>query len=62
MKPPANPETFSLFGEPLNKSPILLWLPTDPEKYREKLQALENEYKKTLYEYEKERENPEKGS
>jgi len=60
MKPPIAPETFSLFGEPLNKSPILLWLPTDPEKYQQKLRELENNYGRAFFDYEKDQENPEK--
>ena len=60
MKPPIAPETFSLFGEPLNKSPILLWLPTDPEKYQQKLRELENNYSRAFFDYEKDQENPEK--
>jgi len=60
MKPPAAPETFSLFGEPLNKSPILLWLPSDPEKYQEKLRELENNYSRAFFDYEKDQNNPEK--
>jgi len=60
MKPPAAPETFSLFGDPLYKSPILLWLPTDPDKYQEKLRELENHLSRAFFDYEKDPENPEK--
>ncbi len=54
------PETFSLYGEPLYKSPILLWLPTDPDKYEAKLQELEHNYSRAFFDYEKDQENPEK--
>jgi tetratricopeptide (TPR) repeat protein len=60
MKPPEAPETFSLFGEPLYKSPIVLWLPSDPVKYQEKIQELEHQYSRALFDYEKDSDNPEK--
>jgi tetratricopeptide (TPR) repeat protein len=60
MKPPAAPETFSLFGTPLNKSPIMLWLPTDPEAYQAKLQELEHNYSRAFFDYEKKQDDPEK--
>ncbi len=60
MKPPLAPETFSLFGEPLYKSPIRLWLPTDEEKYDQKLRELENNYSRAFFDYEKDQNNPDK--
>ncbi len=60
MKPPAKPETFSLFGEPLYKSPIMLWLPSDPDKYQEKIRELENNYSRAFFDYEKDTDNPER--
>ena len=32
-----NIEAFSLFGEPLYKTPITLWLPSEKEAYERKL-------------------------
>ena len=60
MKPPIAPETFSLFGEPLYKSPIMLWLPTNPETYQAKLKELEDKYLKALDEYRNDLDDPEK--
>lgn len=60
MKLIATPETFDLYGEPLYKSPILLWLPTDPEAYQNKLQELEQNYSRALLDYEKNQNDPEK--
>jgi tetratricopeptide (TPR) repeat protein len=59
MKPPIQPETFSLFGKPLTKSPIVLWLPADPNKYQEKIRELEDNYNKALLDYYDDPENPE---
>ena len=54
------PETFSLFGEPLYKMPIVLWLPTDPEEYEEKIRELKANYEKALSEYSSDPNDPEK--
>jgi len=35
------PEAFSLFGEPLYRRPIRLWLPTEPGAYDDKMRELE---------------------
>jgi len=59
-KLPATPETFSLFGEPLYKKPIMLWLPSDEEVYREKLLELQENLSKAQQEYKAEPDNPEK--
>lgn len=54
------PETFSLFGEPLYRMPIVLWLPTEPEAYAEKIRELETNYEKALSEYRSDPDDPEK--
>ncbi len=46
MTLPEVPETYSLFGEPLYKSPIMLWLPEDPEAYEAKMKELNDDYEK----------------
>jgi len=46
--PPRPPEAYSLFGEPLFASPIRLWLPSDPEEYRLKLEELQRERDRAL--------------
>jgi tetratricopeptide (TPR) repeat protein len=59
MKPDA-PETFSLYGEPLYKSPILLWLPTEPTAYQVKLKELKDNLHKAKEEYRQDPDDPEK--
>jgi tetratricopeptide (TPR) repeat protein len=53
-------ETFSLFGEPLYRSPIRLWLPDDEEAYGEKLRELRENYDKALREYMEDPDDPER--
>ena len=59
-KLPATPETFNLFGEPLYKKPIMLWLPSDEEAYQEKLLELEENLRKAQQDYEEAPDDPEK--
>ena len=60
MTLPDVPETFSLFGEPLYKSPIMLWLPEDPEAYKAKIKELNDDYENAKKEYEATPDDPEK--
>lgn len=57
---PGTPETFSLFGEPLHRRPIRLWLPTDEEAYEAKLRQLEEDYLTSLREYTEDPNEPER--
>ena len=56
----ANVEAFSLFGEPLYKAPITLWLPSEEEAYERKLREHEENYQKALEEYLEDPDDPEK--
>lgn len=60
MKLPGTPETFSLYGEPLHKSPIMLWLPSEKEAYKAKLKELHDNYLRSKQEYLGDPEDPEK--
>lgn len=59
-EPFESPEAFSLFGEPLHRSPIRLWLPSEEEAYREKMQELEENREKALHDYLADPDDPEK--
>ncbi|HUS78329.1 MAG TPA: tetratricopeptide repeat protein [Patescibacteria group bacterium] len=54
------PEAFSLFGEPLYRSPIRLWLPSDEEGYQRKMRELEENLKAARKEYAENPEDPER--
>ena len=51
MTTPRQPETYSLYGEPLYKSPIVLWLPEEPEAYEAKIKELNNDYEEAKKDY-----------
>jgi len=57
---PETPETFSLYGKPLHRRPIRLWLPADEEAYEAKLRQLQEDYQVSLEEYLDDPEDPEK--
>jgi tetratricopeptide (TPR) repeat protein len=57
---PGTPETFSLFGKPLYRRPIRLWLPTNDEAYEAKLRQLEKDLERSIEEYAKDTEDPER--
>jgi tetratricopeptide (TPR) repeat protein len=57
---PETPEAFSIYGDPLHKKPIMLWLPSDKEAYQEKLNELKANHRKAVQEYQEEPDNPEK--
>ena len=59
-KLPETPETFSLFGEPLYKKPIMLWLPSDEAAYQKKLFELEENLIKAQQDYLEAPDDPEK--
>ncbi|MFH2111534.1 MAG: hypothetical protein ABIJ47_09790 [Candidatus Bathyarchaeota archaeon] len=59
-EPFESPEAFSLFGEPLHRSPIRLWLPSEEEAYREKMRELEENREKALRDYLADPDAPEK--
>ena len=60
MSLPDVPETFSLFGEPLYKSPIMLWLPEEPEAYKAKIKELNDDYENARKDYAEHPDDPEK--
>jgi pentatricopeptide repeat protein len=60
MTIPRQPETYSLYGEPLFKSPIMLWLPEEPEAYEAKIKDLNNDYLEAKKEYAANQDDPEK--
>lgn len=60
MTIPVQPETYSLYGEPLYKSPIMLWLPEDPEAYEEKMKELNRDYLEAKRDYAANQDDPEK--
>ena len=60
MSLPDVPETFSLFGKPLYKSPIMLWLPEEPEAYKAKIKELNDDYENARKDYETNSDDPEK--
>jgi hypothetical protein len=51
MTTPKQPETYSLYGEPLYKSPIMLWLPEDPVAYEAKIKELNKDYMEAKEDY-----------
>ncbi|TRO46396.1 hypothetical protein E2P65_05825 [Candidatus Bathyarchaeota archaeon] len=53
-----NVEAFSLFGEPLYRAPITLWLPSEKEAYERKLREHEESYRRALDEYLRDPEDP----
>jgi tetratricopeptide (TPR) repeat protein len=55
-----NIEAFSLFGEPLYRAPITLWLPSEKEAYERKLREHVGNYEKALKEYLEDPDDPEK--
>jgi tetratricopeptide (TPR) repeat protein len=57
---PETPETFSLYGEPLHRRPIRLWLPADEEAYQAKLRQLQENYQDSLQEYLEDPDDPER--
>ncbi|MBT3283138.1 hypothetical protein HN807_04460 [Candidatus Bathyarchaeota archaeon] len=60
MTIPTQPETYSLYGEPLYKSPIMLWLPEEPEAYEAKIKELNNDYMEAKKDYAANQDDPEK--
>jgi pentatricopeptide repeat protein len=60
MTIPRQPETYSLYGEPLYKSPIMLWLPEEPEAYEAKIKELNNDYLEAKKDYAANQDDPEK--
>jgi len=60
MTIPTQPETYSLYGEPLYKSPIMLWLPEEPEAYEAKIKELNNDYLEAKKDYASNQDDPEK--
>ncbi len=54
------PETYSLYGEPLYKSPIMLWLPEEPEAYEAKIKELNDDYEEAKKDYAANPDDPEK--
>ena len=60
MTTPLQPETYSLYGEPLYKSPIMLWLPEDPEAYEAKIKELNDDYMEAKKDYAANPDDPEK--
>jgi tetratricopeptide (TPR) repeat protein len=57
---PGTPETFSLFGEPLHRRPIRLWLPAEEEAYEAKLKQLEVDHERSLEEYIEDPDDPQR--
>lgn len=60
MTIPLQPETYSLYGEPLYKSPIMLWLPEEPEAYEAKIKELNKDYIEAKEDYAANPNDPEK--
>jgi tetratricopeptide (TPR) repeat protein len=57
---PGTPEAFDLFGEPLYRQPIRLWLPADEDAYEAKLKQLQTDYEGSLEEYAEDPDDPER--
>jgi tetratricopeptide (TPR) repeat protein len=57
---PGTPESFNLFGEPLYRRPIRLWLPSDEDAYEAKLKQLQEDYEGSLEEYAEDPDDPER--
>ena len=57
---PGTPEAFDLFGGPLYRRPIRLWLPADEDAYEAKLRQLQEDYEGSLEEYAEDPDDPER--